>query len=172
SVTILEREAQLGGVPRHCAHSPFGMFEFGRVLHGPAYARRLAAEAQAAGVEVRPRHSVTALRPGGRLELTTPRGIRSLLAKRVLLATGARESPRSARLLSGERPIGVITTGTLQHTVNIEKLRPMRRALVVGTELVSFSALLTCRSAGIRPVAMVEESPRLVARSLFAVYPR
>jgi len=172
SVTILEREAELGGVPRHCAHSPFGMSEFGRVLLGPAYARRLATEAQAAGAEIRPRHSVTALRPGGQLELTAPGGTSSLIAKRVLLATGAREAPRSARLISGERPLGVITTGALQHAVNLEKLRPMRRALVVGTELVSFSALLTCRSAGIRPVAMVEEGTRLVARSLFAIYPR
>jgi len=172
SVTILEREAELGGVPRHCAHSPFGMLEFGRVLFGPAYARRLATEAQAAGVSTLLRHSVTALNAGGRLDLTTPDGVRHLSARRVLLATGARETPRSARLISGDRPIGVITTGTLQHMVNLEGLRPMRRALVVGTELVSFSALLTCRSAGITPVAMVDESPRLVARSVFAAYPR
>ncbi len=171
SVTILEREAQLGGVPRHCAHSPFGMREFGRVLFGPAYARRLAVEAEAAGADILLRHSVTALHPGGRLDITTPDGASSISAKRVLLATGAREAPRSARLISGDRPIGVITTGTLQQAINLEGLRPMRRALVVGTELVSFSALLTCRSGGINPIAMVDESPHLVARSVLRVYP-
>lgn len=171
SVTILEREAELGGVPRHCAHSPFGMREFGRVLFGPAYARRLAVEARAARVDILLRHSVTALQPGGQLNITTPDGTSSLSAKRVLLATGAREAPRSARLISGGRPIGVITTGTLQQAINLEGLRPMRRALVVGTELVSFSALLTCRSGGINPIAMVDENPRLVARSVLGVYP-
>lgn len=171
SVMILEREAELGGVPRHCAHSPFGMREFGRVLFGPAYARRLAAEAQAAGVTVLLQHSVTALHPGGRLEITAPDTTRTVSARRVLLATGAREASRSARLISGERPIGVITTGTLQHSVNLEGLRPMRCALIVGTELVSFSALLTCRSAGITVAAMVDESPRLIAPGLFAAYP-
>lgn len=151
SVVILEREAELGGVPRHCTHSPFGMREFGRVLFGPTYARRLAAEAQVAAVSVLLCHSVTALHAGGKFDVTALDATRSISARRVLLATGAREAPRSARLISGDRPIGVITTGTLQHMVNLEGLRPMRRALVVGTELVSFSALLTCRSAGITP---------------------
>ena len=41
SVTLLDREATLGGATRHCSHSPFGMREFGRVYLGPAYARRL-----------------------------------------------------------------------------------------------------------------------------------
>ncbi|MFZ1431180.1 MAG: FAD-dependent oxidoreductase, partial [Geminicoccaceae bacterium] len=31
-VVVLEREAEAGGVPRHCGHPPFGMREFGRVL--------------------------------------------------------------------------------------------------------------------------------------------
>ncbi len=171
SVTILEREAEAGGVPRHCAHSPFGMREFKCILFGPAYARRLAAEANAAGVKLLARHSVTALHPGGRLDITAPDGMFSLAPKRVLLATGVRETPRSARFISGERPIGIITTGTLQHAVNLEGLQPMRRALVVGTELVSFSALMTCHSAGIEPVAMVDENSHLVARSPAAIYP-
>ena len=51
-VLVLEREAAAGGVPRHCGHSPFGMREFGRVLTGPAYARRLRrAGPTAAGVD-------------------------------------------------------------------------------------------------------------------------
>ena len=52
-VTVLEREATAGGVPRHCGHPPFGMRELGRVLTGPAYARRLVAMAMAAGADIR-----------------------------------------------------------------------------------------------------------------------
>src|SRR5689334_8031344 len=112
-VVVVEREAEAGGVPRHCAHSPFGLREFGRVLLGPAYARRLAAEAEAAGVEIRLRTSVVAVEPGCRLQLTTPEGLNALTARRILLATGARETPRSARLVGGDRPVGVVTTGAL-----------------------------------------------------------
>ena len=56
-VTVLEREATAGGVPRHCGHPPFGMREVGRVLTGPAYARRLVAMAAAAGADIRTGHS-------------------------------------------------------------------------------------------------------------------
>jgi NADPH-dependent 2,4-dienoyl-CoA reductase/sulfur reductase-like enzyme len=34
----------------------------------------------------------------------------------------------------------------------------------LGSELVAFSALLTCRHVGIRPAAMIEPGPRVVAR--------
>ncbi len=155
-VAILERESVLGGVPRHCGHPPFGVQEFGRFLTGPSYARRLAMEAEAAEVEILLRHSVTALKPDGVVEVTTPEGRTAIRSLRVLLATGAREAPRAARLLGGDRPLGVLNTGALQAYVHLHGLAPFTRPVVVGTELVGLSALATCRSHGIHPVAVVE----------------
>jgi len=43
-------------------------------------------------------------------------------------------------------------------------MRPFKRPVIVGTEWVSFSALLTARHGGIRPVAMIEEASRITAR--------
>ncbi|MDR3506034.1 MAG: FAD-dependent oxidoreductase [Acidocella sp.] len=171
-VAILERESVLGGVPKHCGHPPFGLREFKRLLTGPAYARRLAAAAEAAGVEILLRHSVTALKPGGELEVVTPEGRSTLNARRVLLATGAREAPRSARLVGGDRPLGVLNTGALQAYVHLQGLVPFTRPVVVGTELVGLSALATCRSHGIHPVAVVEEGNRAVARWPLGLLPR
>jgi NADPH-dependent 2,4-dienoyl-CoA reductase/sulfur reductase-like enzyme len=171
-VAILEREGVLGGVPRHCGHPPFGLREFGRLFTGPGYARRLAAAAQAAGVEILLRHSVTALKPGGALEVATPEGRSTLQALRVLLATGARETPRSARLIGGDRPLGVLNTGALQAYVYLHGLLPFVRPVVAGTELVGLSALVTCRRHGIRPVAVVEEDSRPVARWPLGLLPR
>ena len=171
-VTILEREDTAGGVPRHCGHPPFGMREFGRILDGPAYARRLCRSAADAGVDIRLGTSVTALHPSGRLAVTTPAGVGELVADRVILATGAREMPRSARFMTGDRPIGVVTTGTLQHSIYIERLKPFRRPVIVGTELVSLSAVLTCWKAGIRPVAVVEAGDRSTARRPLGLFPR
>ena len=34
-VVVLEREAEAGGIPRHCGHPPFGVREFKRVMKGP-----------------------------------------------------------------------------------------------------------------------------------------
>ncbi|HTQ70946.1 MAG TPA: FAD-dependent oxidoreductase [Acidocella sp.] len=171
-VTIIEREEVTGGVPRHCGHPPFGMREFGRILSGPAYARRLASAAQAAGVEILLRHSVVALLPGGGLTMAAPDGVKQIKARRVLLATGARETSRAARLVGGTRPIGVLNTGALQAYVTLHGLVPFRRPVVVGTELVSLSALSICRHHNIRPVAMVEANPRLTASWPFTLYPK
>ncbi|MBS9479068.1 NAD(P)/FAD-dependent oxidoreductase [Ancylobacter radicis] len=170
-VMLLDREPQLGGATRHCSHSPFGMREFGRVYLGAAYGRRLTAEATRAGVDVRTGHSVVRLDEGGRLDIATPEGLGTLTARRILVATGARERPRAARLISGDRPVGVVTTGTLQSYVAFHGLMPFTRPLIVGSELVSLSALLTCLGHGARPVAMAEPFPQALAGAPFSWFP-
>lgn len=171
-VLVLDREREAGGIPRHCAHSPYGLREFGRLMVGPAYARRLVAEARAAGAEVMTGATVTALKPGPRLQVSTDEGLAEVTARRVLLATGVRETSRAARLIGGVKPGGVLSTGALQGLVHLEGLKPFRRPVILGTELVAFSALLTCRQAGIRPAAMVEPGDRPTARWPAALLPR
>lgn len=155
-VVVLEREGEAGGIPRHCAHSPFGMREFGRVLSGARYAARLAERAIEAGVDIRLRHSVTALNGTG-AEVATPAGPLVLTARRILIATGIREASRAGRLISGQRPLGILTTGALQDYVHLRHMAPFRRPVIVGSELVTMSAILTCRSGGISPQAIVED---------------
>ena len=171
-VVVLEREAVAGGVPRHCGHPPFGLREFRRILEGPDYAARLREAAEGAGVDIRPHTTVTAIERGPVLRVSTPDGLARVEPERVLLATGVRETPRSARLVSGARPMGVLTTGALQSMVYLKSRRPFARPVIVGTELVSFSALLTCRHAGIRPVAMVEARSRPTAWRAATLLPR
>jgi len=171
-VLLIEREAAAGGVPRHCGHSPFGMREFHRLLSGPAYARRLVQQAIDLGVRLLLTTTVVKLAEGGRMILSTPAGEQPLQAEKVVICTGNRETPRSARLVSGTRPMGIMTTGALQSMVYLKQRRPFRHPVIVGTELVSFSALLTCRHAGIKPVAMVDSSSRVTAFPLAAMLPR
>lgn len=164
-VVVLEREAEAGGIPRHCGHYPFGMREFHRILRGPDYAARLRQAALAAGVKIRTGTTVTALRPGPTVEITDDAGPAILAARAVLLATGVRERSRAARLIGGVKPGGVLSTGALQGLVYLNRQRPFRRPVILGTELVAFSALLTCRHAGIRPMAMIEPGPRPTVRA-------
>jgi NADPH-dependent 2,4-dienoyl-CoA reductase/sulfur reductase-like enzyme len=163
-VVVLERESEAGGIPRHCGHTGFGIGQFLALpLSGPAYARRLVEATH--GIEIRTRTTVTAIEPGGCLQVTHPDSGSSVVTGRcVLLATGIRETPRSARLVSGTRPLGVTTTGALQQFVYLKHARPFSRIVVVGTELVSFSALLTARHGGIAVAAMLEEGERITAR--------
>jgi NADPH-dependent 2,4-dienoyl-CoA reductase/sulfur reductase-like enzyme len=163
-VVVLERESEAGGIPRHCGHTGFGLGQFLALpMSGPAYARRLVEATH--GIEIRTRTTVTAIESGGRVHVTHPETGPAVVAGRcVLLATGIRETPRSARLVSGTRPWGVTTTGALQQFVYLKHIRPFSRIVVVGTELVSFSALLTARHGGITVAAMLEEGERITAR--------
>src|SRR5215203_1505306 len=159
-VLVLERETQPGGIPRHAQHQGFGLRDLRRPLSGPRYARRYAELATAAGAELRTETMVTGWSPSGPLELTGPGGRSTLEPAAVVLATGCRERPRPARLVPGSRPDGVMTTGMLQQLVYLQGLPAGRRALVVGAEHVSFSAILTLAHGGARTVALITALPR------------
>ncbi|MFE1906600.1 FAD-dependent oxidoreductase [Streptomyces gardneri] len=165
-VEVLERERAAGGVPRHCGHPGFGADHRGRPLDGPGYARRALRAALRSGAVVRTGVSATGWAGPLSLDVTAPTGLERIRAKAVVLATGARERPRSARLVPGTRPAGVLTTGELQQTVGSfgaggEDVRGRlgRRAVVVGGEPVARHAVRTLRAAGVETAAVVTELP-------------
>jgi len=168
-VLVADREQQPGGVPRHSAHTGYGMRDLHRVLTGPAYAQRYAAAAAAAGAEIRTGTTVTGWAGNGRATLTSSGGIETVSHRAVLLATGCRERPRPARLVPGDRPAGVMTTGELQQRVYLHGERLPGRALIVGAEHVSFSAMVTLAHAGADVVALVTELPRQQSYAAFAL---
>jgi len=159
-VVMLERERELGGMPRDCHHPGFGWEDLRRLVSGPAYARRWAARVRAGGADVWTESAATRWKAARTLQVTSPRGLFDLSARAVLLATGCRERPRAARLVPGARPAGVLTTGALQRLVYGAGLSAGRRAVVVGAEHVSYSAAHTLTARGTQVVAMVTALPR------------
>ena len=168
-VLVIEREAETGGIPRHSDHPGYGMRDLKRFISGPAYARRLTGTAQDAGAVLETEAMVTGWAGDRGLRITSPRGIRTVTADAVVLATGARERPRPARLVPGDRPDGVYTTGQLQNLVHLHHARVGSRALIVGAELVSWSAVLTLRESGCATVGMVSSYPHAEAYAAFRV---
>jgi thioredoxin reductase len=204
-VLVVDREQQAGGIPRHSAHTGYGLRDLHRVLTGPAYARHYADAAARAGAEIRTGTTVTGWaggqpagltrsqpdslagslpdslagsRTGGRaggltegrsVTITSPAGLESIDAAAVLLATGCRERPRPARLIPGDRPAGIMTTGELQQRVYLGGERLPGRALILGAEHVSFSAMVTLAHAGADVVALVTEQPRQQSYAMFAL---
>ena len=144
-VTVHEREAHAGGIPRHTNHLGFGVRDLHRMMGGPRYAQTLIGRARVAGVDLRVGSPVFSLD--------------HLDADAVILATGVRERPRSARLVPGDRPVGIFTTGSVQQLA-MAGLRIGSRAVIVGAEHVSFSAILTLAHARCRTVAMITPLPR------------
>ena len=91
---------------------------------------------------------VTDWEGAGVLKLTGPGGRKEIEPPAVVLATGCRERPRSARLVPGSRPAGVMTTSTLQQLVHLRGEKVGDRAVIVGAEHVSFSAVATLAHGG------------------------
>jgi len=145
TVVVHEREQHPGGIPRHTDHLGYGMRDLRRITTGPRYAAALVKRAERAGVDIRTGSTITS--------------IDALDGGAIVLATGVRERPRAGRLVPGDRPAGVLTTGALQQFVTLHHQQVGRRAVVVGAEHVSFSAVLTLRHAGCSVAAMVTPLP-------------
>ena len=158
-IQVIEREEEPGGMPRLCHHIGFGWKDWRRLDTGPGYARRYVRAAKAAGVAIRASTTVTDWAGATALTLTSPRGIKQVEARAVLLATGCRERPRAARLIPGDRTQGIFTTGSLQRFVYEQQQRIGNRAVIVGAELVGLSAVMTLADARAAVVAMVTELP-------------
>lgn len=167
-VLVLEREAQAGGIPRHSDHPGYGIRDLRTFVSGPRYAKILVDAAEWAGATILTEAMATRWAGPHSLEVTHPSGRLRVEAKAVVLATGARERPRPARMIPGDRPDGVFTTGYLQNLVHVKHQRVGERAVIVGAELVSWSAALTLREAGCRTVLMTTEHPRADAYAAFS----
>ena len=159
NVLVAEREPEPGGIPRLCGHIGFGLRDFYRVMTGPDYARKYRELAERAEIEVHANTTITGWEQDCQVSYTSPEGIGSIAAKSILLATGVRERPRSARLVPGHRPQGVFTTGSLQRFVFEQHLPVGKRAVIVGAEIVSLSVVTTLLHAGVKIVNMVTELP-------------
>lgn len=159
-IVVFDREAEIGGIPRHTHHRTFGSLVFKRPLKGPEFLCRILSRCP--NVRFETSTTTTAIR-SGEVDVATPEGLKTHQARHIILATGARETPRHGRLISGLRPQGIMTTGALQQFTYSAKLRPFQNPVIAGTELASFSAIWTLRALGIKPAAMIERRNRITA---------
>lgn len=166
-VVVLERELQSGGIPRHSDHPGYGIRDMKTFISGPAYARRLTGNALAAGAAIRTNATVTGWVDDMTVVVTAPQGRSAVRAGAIVLATGARERARPALLIPGDRPSGVYTTGQLQNLIHLKHRAVGQRAVVVGAELVSYSAVLTLKHAGCQTVLMTTTYPSPESYGLF-----
>ncbi|HNF94213.1 MAG TPA: NAD(P)/FAD-dependent oxidoreductase, partial [Anaerolineales bacterium] len=157
NILVVDREPEAGGMPRMCHHTGFGREDLWRMWSGPKYAKYYRELAEKMDVEVRTSTTITGWTDKKKLTYTSPQGLGEIEADAILLATGVRERPRAARLVPGKRPQGVFTTGSLQRFLYQEHLPVGKRAVIIGAELVSLSALMSLMGAGIKCEMLVTE---------------
>lgn len=159
NIKVVEREAEAGGMPRFCNHTGFGLRDLHRLHSGPSYARAYHQRSRDAGITIETATTITNWAGPHMVIATSPAGVKQIEAAAILLATGCRERPAAARLIPGQRPLGVFTTGSLQRFVYEYGQQVGRRAVVVGAELVSLSAVLTLHHAGAAIERMITALP-------------
>ena len=166
-VVVLEREQEAGGIPRHCGHMGFGFYTSKSRLTGPQFIKRLRERVK--DLDIRTGTTVLEFTMRGTMRLHNDNGISEMSATRIILATGTRETSRAARLIGGNRLNGILNTGTLQQMVYLKKQMPFQNPIIIGSEWVSFSNLVTCRHAKIKPVCMITENQKLDAPFYFSL---
>jgi NADPH-dependent 2,4-dienoyl-CoA reductase/sulfur reductase-like enzyme len=164
-VVVVERDAQAGGVPRHCGHFGFGWESHQRLTTGPKYAKHLIDAAT--DIDIRMSTTVLEFTLRNSLRVHSSKGISDMSAKKLVLATGTREASRAARLIGGNRLPGVMNTGMLQQLVYLKNEKPFSSPVIIGNEWVTFSALMTCCHAGIKPIGLFAAEDKLDAPWFF-----
>jgi NADPH-dependent 2,4-dienoyl-CoA reductase/sulfur reductase-like enzyme len=135
------------GIERAAAPTPLG----DDYLAG----KPLAAALRASGVQYRPGTTVWHIDPDGTVSLTSNVSD-ALVAKRVLLATGAVERPVP---IPGWTLPGVMTVGAVQILLKASNIVPEGRAVLAGQGPLLYLAALQLARAGAPPVAVLDTTP-------------
>ena len=162
-VVLIERRAKLGGTPMGYRKKPGGVPTFvewtrGRVVFGEELAGRMAKRLAKTDTEIRLGTQVTKIDPAEkRLTLLGPDGVRELTADAVVLAAGAREqTPAEKGWLAGARTARVGFTRHVTGWLDRHGLLPARKPVVVGSDLIAYSAAAKLRAAGSDEPVMID----------------
>ncbi len=159
-VLIIEREKEAGGILLQCIHSGFGLHYFETELTGPEYAQRFFEQLLDKDIDVVTDAYVPTIDPGLAVRVMSPRhGMRSLAAKAVVLAMGARERSRGAVRIPGTRPAGVMTAGLAQRFVNLMGVLPGRRVAILGSGDIGLIMARRLTLEGVEVVGVFEIMP-------------
>jgi len=137
-VLVFDREDAAGGILNQCIHSGFGLHYFKEELTGPEYAQRFLMKALEAGVRICTSSYVMDVKtlPTGDKKLRVligGQGVKNIVARSVVIATGCRERPRAAIKIPGTRPAGVFTAGLAQKFVNVYGHLPGKNIVILGS---------------------------------------
>jgi len=160
SVVLLERGERLGGVLEQCIHPGFGLHRYREELTGPEFAHRLRGELEASDADVLTEATVLDIHPDGpKVVVISPKGLKVFRPKAVVWAAGARERPFGALRIPGTRPAGIFTAGLAQRLLDLEGLRPARRAVILGSGDIGLIMARRLHLEGVEVAAVLEIQP-------------
>ena len=157
-VLLIDEKAEPGGQLFKQIHKFFGSEAHRAGQRGLKIGRDLLDELDRTGVRVLLETAVWGLFPGHWLGLASRDQGGAVMAKKVILATGASERALS---FPGWTLPGVMGAGAVQTLINYYRVLPGRRALMVGAGNVGLIVAYQMAQAGIDVVAVAEAARRI-----------
>ncbi|MDR1215210.1 MAG: FAD-dependent oxidoreductase [Treponema sp.] len=169
TVTLLERDADLGGILQQCIHDGFGIHRFGRRLSGTQYAQIFIDQMEKADIDVLTETMVLEIAPNRRIFACNKQdGILDIECGAIILAMGCRERTAPQVLIYGDRPAGVMSAGAVQRYINMEGYLPGRTAVILGSGDIGLimARRMTLEGINVKGVYEVMESPGGLTRNI------
>ena len=133
-ILILEKEGHLGGILDQCIHNGFGLTEFKEELAGPEYAARFAKQVEELHIPYLLNTYVLEISKDKLVTYSSKeKGVETVQAKAIVIATGCYERNAGAIQLAGDRCAGVITAGTAQRYLNINGYMCGKKIVILGS---------------------------------------
>ena len=170
-VLLIEREARIGGILKQCIHDGFGLIRFKTRLTGCEYAQRFVEQARASSAEICTLtfvDSAVKIPDGTLLNLVSRSGMRRVLARALILATGCRERTAKQVDIHGTRPAGVLTAGAAQYYINILGAMPAKKCVILGSGDIGLimARRLTLEGAQVLGVYEAKSEPSGLTRNI------
>ena len=154
-IIVLDRLSETGGILTQCFHRGFGRDE----LRGVEYAAKLASLVHSANIEIRQNSAVTELADDGMLTIFGEGAVYKIRAKAVILASGARERTLWSGGVSGTRPSGVFTAGSVQKMLNLHGYGIGQKIAVLGSGDVGMIVAHHLAESGAEVIGVFEQGP-------------
>ena len=159
---LVDENARPGGQLFKQIHKFFGSRNHRAGIRGIDIGKELLEQTEAAGVEVWLRSTVAGILSDKRIHIVredaSGKSLRTVSAERILLATGGQESSIP---FQGWTMPGVMGAGCAQTMINVNRVLPGRRALIVGSGNVGLIVSYQLMQAGADVVGIVEAADHI-----------
>ncbi len=162
---VVDENKKPGGQLFKQIHKFFGSKAHDAGIRGVDIGKRLLKETAESGVEVWLDSAAVGLFPDGRVAVLKDNAVDVVKAKRILISTGASEN---AINFDGWTLPGVMGAGAAQTMINVNRVLPGKRVLMVGSGNVGVIVAYQLMQAGAQVVGIVEAMPRIGAYCVHA----
>lgn len=157
-VTVLDENNKPGGQLFKQIHKFFGSREHLAGIRGYDIGLKLLKETKELGVEVLLNSPVYGLYPQKIISYSQDGMEKAIQAERIIMATGAAEN---ALAFPGSTLPGVMGAGAAQTMINVNRVLPGKRILMIGSGNVGLIVSYQLMQAGAKVEALIEAAPNI-----------